>query len=112
MISGMNAITGRTISGDAHLQQSIADILGTRKGTRVMRPEYGSDVPRHVDRPMSRSTIVDIVSDAAMALDRWEPRIRVKRIVPVSAKGGGFSFDIEATRLVDGKTMAMEGIKI
>lgn len=112
MISGMDAKTGRTLSGDAHLQQSMADILGTRKGTRVMRRDYGSDVPRHVDRPLNRSTIVDIVADAAIALDKWEPRIRVERIIPTGTHAGGFTLNLEVTRLVDGKAITMEGVQI
>ncbi len=110
MISGMNTKTGRTLSGDAHLRLSIADILGTRKGTRVMRRDYGSDVPRHVDRPLSRSTLVDIVADSAMALDQWEPRIRLDRVVP-SNTNGVLYLDIEITRLVDGKAITLEGIQ-
>ncbi|VFQ44382.1 GPW/gp25 family protein [Desulfoluna butyratoxydans] len=111
MITGMDATTGRSITGDAHLRQSIADILSTRKGTRTMRRDYGSDVPRHVDRPLNRSTIVDIVADAAIALEKWEPRIRVERVIP-SRVGGRLCLDMEFTRLIDGETITLEGIAL
>lgn len=41
----MNAHTGGAIDRLAHIRQSIADILTTRIGSRVMRREYGSQLP-------------------------------------------------------------------
>ncbi|MBM7063155.1 hypothetical protein JQX08_20755 [Pseudomonas sp. UL073] len=38
----MSAKTGRTLTSSAHLSQSIADILTTTIGSRVMRREYGT----------------------------------------------------------------------
>ena len=55
--SGMNRHTGKALDGFNHLRQSVADILSTRKGTRVMRREYGSDLAGLVDRPMNASLI-------------------------------------------------------
>ena len=37
-----------------HIDQSIGDILSTPIGTRVMRPDYGSRIPRLVDRPINQ----------------------------------------------------------
>jgi phage baseplate assembly protein W len=34
---GMSRFTGRSLGGDAHLRQSVADILATPLGSRVMR---------------------------------------------------------------------------
>ena len=112
MITGMDASTGRSISGDEHLRQSIADILSTRKGTRLMRPEYGSRIPGYVDQPLSRSTIVDIVAETAQALALWEPRIRVNKVTPSQGEPGGLILDIKGVYLVDGKALTMEGIQI
>ena len=39
---GMDAKTGRRLEGDDHLRQSIADILTTPIGSRVLRRDYGS----------------------------------------------------------------------
>lgn len=41
-MSGTSRLTGRVIDQDAHLTQSITDILTTPKGSRVMRRDYGS----------------------------------------------------------------------
>ncbi|MDE4029516.1 GPW/gp25 family protein, partial [Glaesserella parasuis] len=41
----MNRNTGLTISDESeHIKQSIADILLTAKGSRVMRRTYGSNL--------------------------------------------------------------------
>lgn len=55
-----------------HIQQSIATILTTPLGTRVMRRDYGSEIPRLVDRPMTEPVIMAVFVAAAMAL---EPRL-------------------------------------
>ena len=77
---GMNRVTGRGIEPMAHLMQSVGDILTTPIGTRVMRREYGSQVPMLVDQPAGAATTLRIISAAAAALMRWEPRLALKQI--------------------------------
>ncbi len=85
---GINRHTGRAISGDAHLAQSIADILSTPKGTRVMRRDYGSDLPDLIDQPLNSLTIVDAYQAIASALGQWEPRISVERMEITRSEAG------------------------
>lgn len=80
---GMNVKTGRLCGGIEHLQQSIADILLTRIGSRVMRRDYGSRLFELLDKPLNPTTILQWTSAVADALGRWEPRFEVKRIKPV-----------------------------
>ncbi len=77
---GMSARTGRAIEGNAHLAQSIADILTTPIGSRVMRREYGSQLPDLIDWPTNDTTRLQAYAATAMALLRWEPRIRLSRV--------------------------------
>lgn len=77
---GMDATTGRAISGTAHLAQSIGDILSTRVGTRVERRQYGSNVPDYIDAPMTSVQRTRMYGAAAAALLRWEPRLKLARI--------------------------------
>lgn len=77
---GMNRTTGAALSGSDHLQQSIEDILTTRKGTRVMRRDYGSDLPELLDRPFNAETKVDMIAATADALALWEPRISLTSV--------------------------------
>ncbi|RKF36150.1 GPW/gp25 family protein [Paraburkholderia fungorum] len=92
---GMDRQTGKPITGLVHLKQSIGDILSTRKGTRRERPEYGSDVPRMVDLPISRGWISSAQSEAARAIGRWEPRIKVSRVAVASIVDGKVTFRIQ-----------------
>nr|BFE89966.1 hypothetical protein GCM10020185_05020 [Pseudomonas brassicacearum subsp. brassicacearum] len=50
---GVDRRTGQPLSGQAHLRQSIEDILSTPVGSRRMRPEYGSQMRRYVDLPVN-----------------------------------------------------------
>lgn len=74
---GLSAVDGRAISGEAHLTQSLRDIITTPIGSRVMRRDYGSRVPRLLDAPMTRG----LVAAVAEAVAAWEPRIQLKRVV-------------------------------
>lgn len=78
---GLSAANGHALSGDAHLTQSLRDIITTPIGSRVMRRDYGSRVPRLLDAPMTRALIADVVAAVAEAVAAWEPRIQLKRVV-------------------------------
>lgn len=77
---GVDAKTGRLLSGVEHLEQSIADIILTPRGSRVMRRDYGSDLYLLKDKQMNPSNIVKLYSAVAVALDRWEPRVVLDRV--------------------------------
>ena len=76
----MDRTTGKAIGELDHLRQSVGDILTTPIGSRVMRHEYGSQVPMLVDQPDNRITQLRLLSAAASALMRWEPRLAVSKI--------------------------------
>ena len=86
-----------------HIRQSILDIVSTPIGTRVMRPEYGSRVPRLVDSPVTRAWKLAVYTAVASALHRWEPRIYVEQ-VRVEAVGPGTVELAILYKLLDGKS--------
>lgn len=95
---------GADLSADAHLAQSISDILSTPIGTRVMRRAYGSDLPALIDTPISPATAIDLYQAVAEALDEWEPRIALERVQIDEARAGyarlivtvaGTDYDVE-----------------
>lgn len=90
-MSGLDRHTARAIGGDAHLAQSVTDVLMTPKGSLVLEREYGSDLPLLLDRPMNAATKVDLVQATAEALDRWEPRIVLRRVEIEAAEAGRMS---------------------
>lgn len=101
MLVGMSRTTGAPITGLDHLRQSIGDILSTRKGTRRERLEYGSDIPRMVDLPVTRGWISTVQAEAARAIGRWEPRIRLSRVSVLSIVGGSVTFRIQGVYMGD-----------
>ena len=111
-MQGLDASTGATLAGIDHLRQSIGDILTTRIGTRVMRRDYGSDLPGLVDRPMSPGLRVEIFAATARALRRWEPRVRVERIAVANAVPGRLTIELVVRHLPDGRTITLDGITV
>ncbi|WP_442783671.1 GPW/gp25 family protein [Collimonas fungivorans] len=94
----MNARTGRSMSRLAHIQQSLADILTTPIGSRVMRRDYGSEVPELIDQPLNGATILRIYAATAYAVLRWERRIALTGVQLDRGQDG------QATLLLDGTT--------
>ena len=62
------------------IEQAILVILGTAKGERVMRPEFGSSIHEFVFAPNNATTAGLLAYHVKEALDRWEPRISVTNI--------------------------------
>ncbi len=63
--------------GEENVRQSIAVILRTRPGERVMLPQFGCDLERYLFEPNTISTLRLIQEEVKRALTRWEPRIRL-----------------------------------
>ncbi|PKF70876.1 baseplate assembly protein [Pseudomonas fluvialis] len=96
---GMSNQTGRALAGNAHIAQSIADILTTPIGSRVMRRDYGSQLPELIDWPTNDATRLQAYAATAMALLRWEPRIRLSRVqLFLGEQPGQVVLDIDGTR--------------
>lgn len=77
---GMNAQTGRLLTGVDHLKQSIANILHTRIASRVMRRTFGSNLFERIDQPQNDLTRVGVIADIAAAIDQWEPRFSLRQV--------------------------------
>ncbi|MEM7269513.1 MAG: GPW/gp25 family protein [Pseudomonadota bacterium] len=93
---GMNRITGKPLGGEAHLAQSIRDILTTPIGSRVMRRDYGSRLPDLIDSPINGQTVIEFYVATFEALDAWEPRISLSRVrIDEAAPAGRLALSIE-----------------
>lgn len=109
---GIDAHSGRPLSGADHLRQSIADILRTPIGSRVMRRDYGSRLFDLIDAPVTPAWKSEMYAAVAEALDRWEPRFKLGRVQLVSVSGGQVTLDLEGEFLPDGSKVSMEGILV
>ena len=74
---GVDPATGRVVSASSEedIRQAIRLILGTGKGERMMRPEFGCSLRSFVFDHMDYTTQTQMEREAQEALIRWEPRI-------------------------------------
>ena len=81
-MSGLRASNATAIApvDDDYIRLSVADILATPVGSRVMRRDYGSYIPELIDQPMNDVTRLRILGATAMALMRWHRRSRLKSV--------------------------------
>ena len=91
---GMHASLGDRLDGLDHIRQSVAKIITTPIGSRLMRREFGSLIPELVDTPVNRTTRLLIMAATADAVIRWEPRIKPVR-VSLELSGGGSQVQVE-----------------
>lgn len=66
--------------GPEKVRQSIAIILETEPGERIMLPAFGCGLRRFLMQPNTTATRAQIQRTVENALLQWEPRIRVTRI--------------------------------
>ncbi|RKU01958.1 baseplate assembly protein [Burkholderia sp. Nafp2/4-1b] len=95
---GMNATTGRALSGVDHLAQSVGKILTTPLASCLQRRAFGSELPELIDAPAHGATRVRLYAAVATALMRWEPRLtvtRVQLVVPDAAQPGAQCVDVD-----------------
>ena len=109
---GMDAATGRELSGRSHLRQSVRDVLTTPIGSRVMLPEYGSRLFELTDRPVNGALVGELTAATAEALDRWEPRYRLRSLSLSASADGHQVLDLDGTYLPDGTPLEIAGVPI
>jgi len=80
-LTGMSRTTGAALSGIAHLEQSLGDLISTPLGTRVMRRDYGCLMFDLLDAPLHAATGLLCVNAIAMAVTRWEPRLTLTQVL-------------------------------
>ncbi|TPK15168.1 baseplate assembly protein [Mesorhizobium sp. B2-5-9] len=87
--TGISGITGAPLTDWQHVEQSIAVILTTPPGSRVMRREFGSNIRDLIDAKMVQRNVLAVYSAAAVAISRWEPRFRVTSASVSKLTAGG-----------------------
>lgn len=67
----------RLTTGNDDIETAIRIIVGTPKGERVMRPDFGCDIHDHVFAAVDATTLNLVETDVHEALVKWEPRIDI-----------------------------------
>ncbi|CAM3692337.1 Gene 25-like lysozyme [Vibrio aerogenes CECT 7868] len=111
-MKGMNAQTGRTLSGPDHVRQSIITILTTPVGSRVLRRDFGSDLFNLIDHPTNEAWFLDVYAATLEALEKWEPRFRLKDLTAERGDAGKINLYIDGEMLINGQSITMDGIQV
>lgn len=61
----------------ALIKGNILQIIGTRRGERVMLPEFGSRILDYIHDPLDHITCALIRFELIQAIKRWEPRVKL-----------------------------------
>jgi phage baseplate assembly protein W len=79
------------------IKEAIWIILSTRKGERVMRPDFGCGIHDFVFAVMNTSTLTLVENSVREALTLWEPRIDLTGVSVSNEKiqEGKLMIDIE-----------------
>ena len=59
------------------IKEAVRIILGTAKGERVMRPDFGCGIHELVFAPINTTTVNQVENSVREALTVWEPRIEL-----------------------------------
>ncbi len=99
-MAGVDRVTGRRLDGFPHVVQSINLIMTTRLGERVMRRHFGSSAFFLLGRLLTPDHVVRFFSVYCLAVELWEPRFKIVRVVPIrtnveDVRLGRFAFAIE-----------------
>lgn len=72
--------------GEESIRESIMIILGTAKGERVMRPDFGCGIDELVFASNNTATETLVAYYVNEALLKWEPRIEVTNVTSMPDK--------------------------
>lgn len=75
----INAL-GEAAEGVDDINQSIAIILNTRKGSVPHRPTFGSNIYKYIDYPVTEAK-PNIIRETIDAISIWETRIEVNSVL-------------------------------
>lgn len=67
-------------TGKDDIRESIRIIIGTAKGERVMRPDFGCGIHEYVFATIDETSRNLVASTVREALVEWEPRIEVLNV--------------------------------
>ena len=98
---------GQVLDYIDQIRQSIADILTTPIGSRVMRREYGSLLPELIDRPIDDVLVLQCYSAIYSALYLWENRIIIDTIGIEYASHGVMSIRLDAVLADSGEATSL-----
>lgn len=111
-MAGIERRGSGTLTRLDHIRQSVAVILTTRIGTRVMRRDFGSRIYDLIDAPMNEAIKLELYAATAEALSLWEPRVTVTQVEVQSASPGHLTLGLEMLDKLNEQALRLDGIII
>ena len=87
--TGINARTGKILTGPAHLAQSLSKIWQTRLDSRVMRLSFGADLRSALSEDLTPSIALLIYNEMVASAARWEPEYLITQLQLVTLQESG-----------------------
>ncbi len=96
--------------GNASVREVMLNILLTRPGERLMRPEFGAGIRNFIHHPNNETTRALIADAALRALTRWEPRVTIEevRVVADRERLSHVNLSVRYRLLADGRQDMLE----
>ena len=76
---GASAVSSDVVQGFDDIEQCIFNILSTRKGTDVTRPDFGSNYFDYIDAPED-IFVPNAVREVVLAIQTWEKRAVIDKV--------------------------------
>ena len=89
------------------IAQCIYTILTTVRGSDPLRPAFGSEVFKFIDRPMNVAK-PGLIYEVFSAIEMWERRIRVTRVFVTEAEMDKLNINIEAVVIASAAEIAIQ----
>jgi phage baseplate assembly protein W len=70
----------RYAEGEGSVREVLLNILLTRPGERLMRPELGAGLPDFLHRPNDQTTRHQMAEVVRKSIRQWEPRVVVEAV--------------------------------
>jgi phage baseplate assembly protein W len=94
---------GNIAEGLADIKQCIGLIITTSKGSDPLRPEFGTDIYKKIDKPITK-VAPEIVSEILTGIQLFEPRVKITRLV-YAITGATLTFDMYIQVIANGQSV-------
>lgn len=86
---GIDAKTGKPLSGALHLAQSLGKIWETRINTRAMLLDFGADLRSLLSEDLTPEIALLLYNELAVTAARWEPEYLITQLQLVRLTDSG-----------------------
>ncbi len=94
---------GSIAEGIDDIRQCLGLIITTSKGSDPLRPEFGTEIYKKIDKPVIKAA-PEIVSEILTGVQLYEPRVKITRLV-YAITGEVINFDMYLQVIANGQNV-------